>query len=48
MEGAAVAQVAKQEEIPFQIIRVVSDEANESSCEDFSEFLLNTITIQRN
>ena len=40
MEGAAVAQVAKQEEIPFQVIRVVSDEANESSCEDFSEFLL--------
>jgi len=40
MEGASVAQVAKQEKIPFQIIRVISDEANENSSEDFSKFLL--------
>ena len=40
MEGASVAQVAKQEKIPFQIIRVISDEANESSSEDFSKFLI--------
>ena len=40
MEGASVAQVAKQEKIPFQIIRVISDEANESSAEDFNEFLI--------
>ena len=40
MEGASVAQVAKQEKIPFQIIRVVSDEANENSSEDFSKFLI--------
>ena len=40
MEGASVAQVAKQEKIPFQIIRVVSDEANESSSQDFNEFIL--------
>ena len=39
MEGASVGQVAKQEKVPFQIIRVISDEANESSPEDFSEFL---------
>ncbi len=39
MEGASVAQVAKQEKIPFQIIRVISDEANENSSEDFSKFL---------
>ncbi len=39
MEGASVAQVARQEEIPFQIIRVISDEADESSPEDFSQFL---------
>ena len=40
MEGASVAQVAKQEKIPFQIIRVISDAANESSSEDFSKFLI--------
>ena len=40
MEGASVAQVAKQEKIPFQIIRVISDEANENSSEDFSKFLI--------
>ena len=40
MEGASVAQVAKQEKIPFQIIRVISDDANESSFEDFSQFLI--------
>ena len=40
MEGAAVAQVAKQENIPFQIIRVISDEANQSAPEDFNQFLL--------
>ena len=40
MEGASVAQVAKQEKIPFQIIRVISDEANEKSSEDFSKFLI--------
>ena len=40
MEGASVAQVAKQEKIPFQIIRVISDEANESSPDDFNNFIL--------
>ena len=40
MEGASVAQVAEQEKIPFQIIRVISDEANENSSEDFSKFLI--------
>ena len=40
MEGASVAQVAKQEQILFQIIRVISDAANESSHEDFNEFLI--------
>ena len=40
MEGASVAQVAKQEKIPFQIIRVISDEANENSSKDFSKFLI--------
>ena len=40
MEGASVAQVATQEKIPFQIIRVISDKANENSPDDFSKFLL--------
>ena len=40
MEGASVAQVATQEKIPFQIIRVISDEANENSPDDFNKFLL--------
>ena len=40
MEGASVAQVAKQEKILFQIIRVISDETNENSSEDFSKFLI--------
>jgi len=40
MEGASVAQVAKQEKIPFQIIRVISDEADENSSEDFCNFLV--------
>ena len=40
MEGASFAQVAEQEKIPFQIIRVISDEANENSSEEFSKFLI--------
>ena len=39
MEGASVAQVAIQEKIPWQIIRVISDNANDSSQNDFEEFL---------
>ena len=39
MEGASVAQVAIQEKIPWQILRVVSDNANNSSPQDFEEFL---------
>lgn len=39
MEGAAVAQVAAQEGIPWVIIRVISDDANSDASKDFSEFL---------
>ncbi len=39
MEGASVAQVAKQENIDFLIIRVISDEADENASESFEEFL---------
>ena len=39
MEGAAVAQVASQEGIPWVIIRVISDEANADAAQNFSGFL---------
>ncbi len=39
MEGAAFAQVAFQEKIPWCIIRVISDEADENAAENFQEFL---------
>ena len=39
MEGAAVAQVARQENLDFLIIRVISDEADENAAESFGEFL---------
>tara|TARA_Y100000589_G_scaffold307946_1_gene324047 strand:+ start:2565 stop:3317 length:753 start_codon:yes stop_codon:yes gene_type:complete len=39
MEGAAVAQVATQEKIPFVVIRVISDNANEGAEIDFNKFL---------
>jgi adenosylhomocysteine nucleosidase len=39
MEGAAVAQVCFEYNIPFVIIRTISDTANESSPIDFNEFV---------
>ena len=39
MEGAAVAQIAYQEDIPFLIIRVISDSSDNSAAQNFSEFL---------
>ncbi|TSB48086.1 5'-methylthioadenosine/adenosylhomocysteine nucleosidase [Alkalicoccobacillus porphyridii] len=38
MEGAAVAQVATMSEIPFVIIRAISDNANEQASMSFTEF----------
>ncbi len=42
MEGAAVAQVCDENEIPFTIIRTISDSADEQSPVDFVSFI-NTI-----
>lgn len=39
MEGAAVAQVCFEYNIPFVVIRTISDEANENSVVDFKEFV---------
>ena len=41
MEGAAVAQVAFQENIPWVIIRVISDSADDSAADEFSNFISN-------
>ncbi len=39
MEGAAFAQVAKQEKIDWIILRVISDSADDSATNDFNTFL---------
>ena len=39
MEGAAVAQVCFELNIPFAVIRTISDNANESAATDFMHFV---------
>jgi len=39
MEGAAVAQVAYEYELPFIVIRVISDKANHDAVIDFPRFI---------
>tara|TARA_Y100001970_G_scaffold282835_1_gene396658 strand:- start:12160 stop:12918 length:759 start_codon:yes stop_codon:yes gene_type:complete len=39
MEGAAVAQVASQEKVPWLIVRVISDCADKSASQTFNDFL---------
>jgi len=39
MEGAAVAQVAYEYDLPFIVIRIISDEANHESMIDFPRFI---------
>lgn len=38
MEGASVAQVCYEYQIPFSIIRIISDKANDNADIDFSKF----------
>ena len=39
MEGAAFAQVATQEEIPWIVMRVISDIADKEAPDAFNEFI---------
>lgn len=39
MEGAAVAQVCAEHQIPFSIVRTISDSANEAAPLDFPKFI---------
>lgn len=39
MEGAAVAQVCFEYNVPYVVIRTISDEANDNSVVDFKEFV---------
>ena len=39
MEGAAVAQVAHEYDLPFVVIRIISDKANDDSIIDFPRFI---------
>jgi adenosylhomocysteine nucleosidase len=39
MEGAAVAQVCKEMEVPFIVIRAISDKADSGAALDFLTFM---------
>lgn len=43
MEGAAIAHVASLNQIPFVIIRIISDKADSTAPDDFNEFVLKII-----
>lgn len=45
MEGAAVAQVCYEHDIPFGIVRIISDESNSDAHIDFQEFIKSTATV---
>ena len=45
MEGAAVAQVCQEHDIPFSIVRVISDSADDSADIDFQEFVKEIATV---
>ena len=44
MEGAAIAQAAFLNNVPFLIVRAISDKADDSATMDYSEFEAKAIT----
>jgi adenosylhomocysteine nucleosidase len=44
MEGAAIAQAAYLNNVPFLIVRAISDKADDSATMDYSEFEAKAIT----
>lgn len=46
MEGAAIAQAAYLNNIPFLIIRAISDKADDSAAMDYDEFEKGLLPIQ--
>jgi adenosylhomocysteine nucleosidase len=45
MEGAAVAQVCYEHNIPFGVVRIVSDNSNSDAHIDFQEFIISTACV---
>jgi len=45
MEGAAVAQVCHEHNVPFIVIRTISDKANASAHIDFTKFIQNVASV---
>lgn len=44
MEGAAVAQVCHEHQIPFVVIRAISDKADSNAIHDFPDFVKNIVS----
>ncbi len=44
MEGAAVAQVCHEHQIPFVVIRAISDKADSNAIHDFPNFVKNVVS----
>lgn len=45
MEGAAVSQVCSEYQLPFAVIRTISDKANEKAPHDFGQFLTEVASL---
>ena len=45
MEGAAIAQVAADYEIPCSVIRIISDQADEDAHQNFTNFLFSNVSL---
>jgi len=48
MEGASVAQVCEAHNVPFLIIRTISDNANKTAAIDFQRFIKNIASVYSN